>query len=134
MVRPVEPVFTGKNDISRAECNPSDIIFCEECGARNIVGYCPENQARSLTCRKCGDLLEVSLVNKYKRINCLTVIGSGLGGYRNLLQIIPQIPEDMNGAIVIVLTRGKRTRRRLYRIPRCRQQDKGSENDRRSFY
>ena len=103
MVRKVEPVFTGQIDISQAESKPSDIIFCEECGARNIVGTAQKTRLDLMTCRKCGDLLEVSLINKYKRINCLTVIGSGLGGYRNLLQVIPQIPEDMNGAIVIVL-------------------------------
>ncbi len=103
MVKPVEPAFTGKIDIHRPEFNPSDIIFCEECGARNIVDTPRKTRLDTLTCRKCGDLLEVNLINKYTRINCITVIGSGLGGYGNLLRVIPQIPEDMNGAIVIVL-------------------------------
>lgn len=103
MVKPVEPAFTSKDDIPRAEVKPSDIIFCEECGARNILEAGQKNLLNEIKCSQCGDLLEINLINKYKRINFITVIGSGLGGYSNLLRIIPQLPDDISGAIVVVL-------------------------------
>lgn len=103
MVRSVEPIFTNKDDIPPTPVKPSDIIFCEDCGSRNIIE--PEQRAsgEDLRCKQCGDLLEVNLINKYKRINYLTIIGSGLGGYTNLLRIIPNVPQDIGGAIIIIL-------------------------------
>ncbi len=102
-VRPVQPVFTSKDDIPQVKIKPSDIIFCEECGARNVVAAGRTGSDDEIACNQCGDLIEVNLINKYKRINFVTVIGSGLGGYTNLLRVIPQIPDDINGAIVVVL-------------------------------
>jgi len=102
-VRPVEPMFSSKGDIPRTKIKPSDIIFCEECGARNLVAAERASSDDEITCSQCGDLIEVNLINKYKRINFVTVIGSGTGGYTNLLRVIPQIPDDINGAIVVVL-------------------------------
>jgi len=103
LVRSVDPVFATKDDIPETPVKPSDIIFCEECGARNIFEAEQKKQLKELRCSQCGDLLEVNLINKYKRINYVTIIGSGLGGYSNLLRIIPRVPSDMSGAIVIVL-------------------------------
>lgn len=103
VVRPVEPAFTTKENIPQSEVKPSDIIFCEECGARNIIDAEQKSLLNEFKCNQCGDLLEVNLINKYKRINFVTVIGSGLGGYSNLLRVIPQLPGDISGAIVVVL-------------------------------
>ena len=103
MVRSVEPMFAGKDDIPPTPAKPSDIIFCEECGARNIFEAEQKKHMKELRCSQCGDLLEVNLINRYKRINYVTIIGAGLGGYTNLLRIIPKIPEGMSGAIVIVI-------------------------------
>lgn len=103
VVRPVEPAITTKDDIPQSEIKPSDIIFCEECGARNILDAEQKSLLSGFKCNQCGDLLEVSLINKYKRINFVTVIGSGLGGYSNLLRVIPQLPGDISGAIFVVM-------------------------------
>lgn len=103
VVRPVEPAFTTKDDIPQSEIKPSDIIFCEECGARNILDAEQKSLLSEFKCNQCGDLLEINLINKYKRINFVTVIGSGLGGYSNLLRVIPRLPGDISGAIVVVL-------------------------------
>ncbi len=103
VVRPVEPAITTKDDIPQSEIKPSDIIFCEECGARNILDAEQKSLLSEFKCNQCGDLLEMSLINKYKRINFVTVIGSGLGGYSNLLRVIPQLPGDISGAIFVVL-------------------------------
>ena len=102
-VRSVEPVFATKDDIPSTPVKPSDIIFCEECGARNIFEAEQKNQMKELRCQQCGDLLEVNLINKYKRINYVTIIGTGLGGYSNLLKVIPRIPSEISGAIIVII-------------------------------
>ncbi|THB77065.1 MAG: response regulator [Desulfobulbaceae bacterium] len=103
IVRSVEPMFAKKDDIPPISAKPSDIIFCEECGARNIFEAEQKKELKELRCKNCGDLLEVNLINKYKRINYVTVIGTGLGGYSNLLRIIPGIPDDVGGAIIAII-------------------------------
>ena len=48
-------------------------------------------------------LLEANLINKYRRINHISVIGCGLGGYSNLLRVIPHLSEDVSGAIIVII-------------------------------
>ena len=103
MVRPVEPAFPAKEESSQPIVNPRDIIFCEDCGAKNIFEGEKRGDTVDLVCSQCGDLLEVGVVNKYKRINYATVIGAGTGGYGNLLRIIPNLPTDIDGTFLIVL-------------------------------
>jgi two-component system chemotaxis response regulator CheB len=103
LVRSVEPMFFKEDDIPPPSVKPNDIIFCEECGARNIFEAEQKRVVKDLRCNQCGDLLEENLTNKYKRINYVTVIGAGLGGYSNLLRIIPKIPEEISGVIVAVV-------------------------------
>jgi two-component system chemotaxis response regulator CheB len=103
MVRPVEPVSTAKAGLPSEPFNPSDIIFCEECGTKNVIDAEARASGDELRCEKCKDLLQINLINKHRRINLITVIGAGLGGYTNLLRIIPNISHDISGAIVIIL-------------------------------
>ncbi|MDX9894497.1 MAG: chemotaxis protein CheB [Desulfofustis sp.] len=103
LVRSVEPIFAAKDAIPPIPVKPSDIIFCEECGTRNIIDSDQRREQTELRCRQCGDLLEVNLINKYRRLSCLSVIGAGRGGFSNLLRIIPQLPEDMGGAVLVVV-------------------------------
>lgn len=103
IVRSVEPIFATKDDIPPTPAKPSDIIFCEECGARNIFEAEQRRELEEMRCRQCGDLLDVNIINKYKRINYLTVIGTGLGGYSNMLRIIPRVPAEISGAIIIIV-------------------------------
>lgn len=79
-----------------------DIIFCEDCGARNIFPPHQSNQTTVRYCTRCGDLLETHLINRYKRTNYVTVIGAGPGSYRNLINIIPNVSNTLSGAIIIV--------------------------------
>ncbi len=102
MVRSVEPMF-AKDNIPETPVKANDIIFCEECGARNIFDPEQKQLMKELRCNQCGDLLEVNLINKYRRINYVTVLGAGLGGYSNLLRLVPKIPEDISGAIIAVI-------------------------------
>ncbi len=103
VVQSVKPLFVTKNDIPSTPVKPNDIIFCEECGTRNIFDAEQKKVLKELKCNQCGDLLEENLINKYKRINYVSVIGAGMGAYANLLRIIPEIPEEFSGAIVIVV-------------------------------
>lgn len=104
LARSVEPMFFTEDDIPPPPLvKPNDIIFCEECGTRNIFEAEQKKVLKDLRCKQCGDLLEENLINKYKRINYITVIGAGRGGYSNLLRIIPKIPEEISGAIVVVI-------------------------------
>jgi two-component system chemotaxis response regulator CheB len=102
VVRSVEPMFFTEDDIPPIIEKPNDVLFCEECGARNIFEAEKKRVLDELRCNQCGELLEESLT-KYKRINYVTVIGAGRGGFSNLLRIIPNIPEEISGAIVAVV-------------------------------
>lgn len=103
IVRSVEPKFAREDDLPAVPAQPNDIVFCEECGARNIFEAEQKKLLKELRCQNCGDLLEVNLINKYKRINYVTVIGAGLGGYSNLLRIIPGLPGEVDGAIIAII-------------------------------
>ena len=102
-MRPVEPISTSRAELRTLPINPSDIIFCEDCGTKNVIDAEQRRELEELRCQECGDLLQVSLINKVKKINFITVIGAGLGGYSNLLRIIPSVSPDIGGAIVAII-------------------------------
>jgi two-component system chemotaxis response regulator CheB len=103
VMRPVEPVAASKSDMPELSKKPTDIIFCEDCGTKNIIEIEQRRELEELRCQNCGDFLHINLINKHKKINFITVIGTGLGGYSNLLRIIPNISPDISGAIVVIL-------------------------------
>jgi two-component system chemotaxis response regulator CheB len=78
------------------------VVFCEECGTRNTSMSVPSEEY-PIQCRKCGD--EISSVGnkRYRRMDYLTVIGTGTSGYGNLLKIIPELPPDMAGSIFVMI-------------------------------
>ncbi len=102
LVRSVEPMFASKDEIPSTPVKAPDIIFCEECGTRNIIDPEQRRDHVELRCQQCGDVLEVNLINKYRRITCLTVVGCGSGGFSNLLRIVPHLSSDMSGAVLVV--------------------------------
>lgn len=81
----------------------ADIVFCEECGARNIFDAYQEEEKGKRRCAQCGDLLMAHLITQYKRTHYVTVVAAGAGSYSNLLKIIPKLPPGMSGAVIIVL-------------------------------
>jgi two-component system, chemotaxis family, protein-glutamate methylesterase/glutaminase len=78
------------------------VVFCEDCGARNSFKSW-QSIGHNIKCQNCGD--EISLIGnkRYRRMNYITVIGAGEGGYANLLQIIPNLNPEMGGAIFIMI-------------------------------
>ncbi|MEJ2058155.1 MAG: chemotaxis protein CheB [Desulfofustis sp.] len=80
------------------------VIFCEDCGARNVVN--PQNENNSSEeyyCSQCGDQLNAIVITAYRRLSSLGVVGAGRGAAANLLKIVPQIPAQTSAAVLIVL-------------------------------
>lgn len=102
-VKSVEPLFSPDVDTSQPEIaeETMKVIFCEDCGSQ--VRFDATSGEKYVTCDNCGDLIEINVIDNYKRNNFITVIGAGEGGYVNLLNIIPKISAEINGAIVVVL-------------------------------
>lgn len=92
--------FSKRDSKSEAK-KQTEIIFCEECGARNIFESSQGKDHGQWCCINCGDLLQTHLINQYKRVHYVTVIAAGTGSYSNLLRMIPNVPAEMSGAIII---------------------------------
>jgi len=83
------------------EQQASRVIFCEECGARNIV---ESSGGSAAYCSQCGDVLvEYHDVERFKRNAHVTVLGGGEDSYRNLLRIIPRLDANLGGSVIIVI-------------------------------
>lgn len=78
------------------------VVFCEDCGTRHII-QTPMQTGASVKCNNCGD--DISLVGekRFRRVNFVTVIGCGEGGYANLLKIIPELNTEIGGALLVVI-------------------------------
>jgi len=78
------------------------ILFCEDCGFKNIIkGH--QFRAKFIQCRRCGDELNIVGNRRYQRMNYLTVIGAGASNYGNLLKIIPLLDPNMGGAVFVII-------------------------------
>jgi len=103
-VRSVETVLSQDLESivkDAANLPQNQVLFCEDCGAQ--VYFDPTIGSKTVVCDNCGDVIDVSSFESYRRNNFVTVIGAGEGGYRNLLNVIPQIPADLDGAIIVLL-------------------------------
>jgi len=97
-VNSIDPMQSPVNKTIKA-CG--QVVFCEECGTRNSAKN-PLKGVRFILCKNCGDEIPLVLDHRYRRMNYLTVIGTGASGYGNLLKIIPALTPDMGGAIFIM--------------------------------
>ena len=83
-----------------------DIVFCEECGSKNIINSCDKGRG-FIRCRSCNDKIAVSGSDKLnsRNNNCkyLCAIGASEGGYRSLLKIIPELRPDIQTAFIIII-------------------------------
>lgn len=89
---------SGKEHIFAAK---TEILFCEDCGARNVFS---NPDGGPLYCQTCGDLLENHLITPYKRTSHVTILVAGTGSYRNLINIIPHISTAFTGTIIAVVS------------------------------
>ncbi|MFH2124815.1 MAG: chemotaxis protein CheB [Pseudomonadota bacterium] len=97
-IDPMQSVF-GKGDIGDAQ----HLVFCEDCGARNVVDTKALSMGDSTHCSHCGDEIKLSTDDKCRRLSSAVVMGAGAGGYVNLLQIIPSLSPCMGGAVLVVI-------------------------------
>ena len=103
---PREPLVQSKEKITPTETEPVQrVVFCEDCGHREVVNVDRQSPLRNVVCSQCGDTIELGNTggDQYRRNSFISVIGRGEGSFCNLLEIIPQLKPDMGGALLIVL-------------------------------
>lgn len=82
----------------------TQLVFCEECGIRNVVDMQTYLTRGSISCRHCDDDLKLlSTHERFRRLSYVVVMGAGEGGYGNLLQIIPSLSSEMGGAVIVII-------------------------------
>jgi len=86
---------------SSSNTNIQKVVFCEECGSREVVEIKNDKGMTEIVCSKCGDRIQLDLSTKYIRNNFITYIGAGEGGYTNLLNIIPKLNAEMSGSLIV---------------------------------
>lgn len=79
------------------------LVFCEDCGARNVVDTQAYSISGSVQCSQCGDEVKLSSDERFRRFSHVMVMGAGEGGYVNLLQIIPSLCPEMSGAVIVII-------------------------------
>lgn len=100
-VHSIDPIQQGID--SKIVANVREkVIFCEDCGARQNVKSWTLKQS-TIRCANCGDEISLQDNKTFRRMNFITIIGAGDGGYANLLKIIPALNPDMGGALCIVI-------------------------------
>ncbi|KJS01121.1 MAG: hypothetical protein VR65_10545 [Desulfobulbaceae bacterium BRH_c16a] len=104
-VRAREPVFSNKPVATDSFDEERRVVFCEECGQREVVSYRRSQPIRSITCSQCGDSIELSFSpqSQFRRNTFITVIGGGDGCFYNLLELIPRLDPEMGGALIVVI-------------------------------
>jgi two-component system chemotaxis response regulator CheB len=101
-----EPAFSlPKPSASIAAGVEQRVVFCEECGNREIVTFSHANPENNIHCSKCREKIELLQAEDYhpRRNTCITVIGGGAGSFSNLLGIVPFLHRSIDGAVVAVI-------------------------------
>lgn len=99
-----EPAFTPPGSADEAQ-REQRVVFCEECGNRQVISVIKSQTVKDITCSGCGDTIELSPAKPLpdELNNCLSVFAGGEGSFFNLLQIVPQLNDNMCGAIIAVI-------------------------------
>jgi len=100
-----EPIMTRAVGISKKTGKESRVVFCEDCGNREVITISSPMEQPTVRCSSCGDQIDLVLASqsKYRRNSSLSVFGGGDGSFFNLLEIIPKIDEDTSAAFIIVI-------------------------------
>lgn len=92
-VRSVEASFNQDLEalVQEATNEPQTrVVFCEDCGAQ--VRFDPSNGRKTVECDNCGDIIDVSFFESYRRNNFVTVIGAGEEGIEISLMLFLNSP------------------------------------------
>jgi two-component system chemotaxis response regulator CheB len=81
------------------------VVFCEECGGKQLIWVEATGTAQAVNCSHCGDVIDISqnVQSRFRRNTFITVIGGGDGCFFNLLEIVPQLSGDTGGALIAVI-------------------------------
>ena len=99
----LDPIMFASQDIRKERVIERHVIFCEDCGQKQILEIENGQLPAQIHCVACGDLLDISSFNKHKRISCVTLIFGGEGIYRNLLNSISRLESDLGGTLLAVI-------------------------------
>ena len=104
-IKAKEPVFAIQTTESRAPEEKQRVVFCEECGNREVFSVVGAQPIQNTSCSNCGDTIELSLStqSQYRRNTFISVLGGGEGSFLNMLQIVPQLAGNMSGALIAVI-------------------------------
>lgn len=104
-IKAKEPVYAMPTAVNNEPEVEQRVVFCEECGNREIVAVIGSQPIQNTICSQCGDTIDFSLFaqSKYRQNTFITVLGGGEGSFTNLLQIVPQLGADIGGALIAVV-------------------------------
>ncbi len=101
-VAPVE--LFNPSSLDDAIAKPKEkVVFCEDCGSRQVVTEGMESRDNAVRCIACGDIIYLHHDDKYKSNKFLTIITGDNGVFSNLLNVIPRFESDMTGSILCVI-------------------------------
>ena len=102
-VRSIEPMFAVAHEGGKRPSQEKQVIFCEDCGTRRYIDSEEELTLKEIRCAHCGDIIDLSNIEKLQRNSFITVLAGGRGCFRNLLSIIPNFDADMGGSLIAVI-------------------------------
>jgi len=104
-VQAKEPVFKSPSVAKDATVVEKRVVFCEECGHREVVSVVRSKPICNTICSQCGDTIEffLSAQSQYRSNTFVSVLGGGEGCFFNLLQIVPQLGPGMKGSLIVIV-------------------------------
>ena len=100
-----EPVLTSSQSLGNLTKDERRVIFCEDCGHREVISVNRSQPLETKICSQCGDVIDLTLTAQahYQQSVFVTVMGGGEGSFFNLLEIIPNLDAEMGGTLIVVI-------------------------------
>lgn len=104
-LRAREPVMTRTVPNKKKEEIEKRVIFCEDCGNREVVAISPSQPLQNVTCSNCGDQIDLVITSepKHRKNSSLIIFGGGEGSFFNMLEIIPKLDANTGVSILVVI-------------------------------
>jgi len=102
-VNAVEPIFPPAPNKKKNNKFVKTLVFCEECGAKTEIVVRENEDQGGVICTNCKEYISLQQRNKHRRANYLTTVMGGEGSYINLLKLVPNLPQDINGAVMLLI-------------------------------
>ncbi len=102
-VHSIEPIFPVIGSRKKHKKRTKILVFCEECGAKTEMEVRENEDQGEVVCAECHEFIPLHDRHRYRRANFLSIIIGGEGAYCNLINLMPCLPQDINGAIIIII-------------------------------